>query len=539
MIDLRPDHLATVKGILAAHVPACEVRAFGSRATWTAKDYSDLDLAIAGADPLDRVTLGRLQEAFEESNLPMRVDVLDWHAISEGFRNVITQGYVVVQEREAKQTAAGEWRERPLGELAEIFDGPHATPTKIDDGPVFLGISNLARGRLAMAETAHLSEEDYVRWTRRVEPRAGDIVFAYETRLGQAARIPPGLRCCLGRRMGLLRVHDEEIDARFLLYAYLGPQFQEVLRARTVHGSTVDRIPLSDMPSFPVLVPTDIAEQRAIAHVLGTLDDKIELNRRMNATLEAMARAVFKDWFVDFGPVRAKLAGREPYLPPDVWALFPDRLVDSELGEIPEGWEVGTLSDSIKLLSGGTPRTSVASYWGGDIPWYTAKDAPYPGDVFVLNTERTVTQAGVENSATKILPAGTTLITARGTVGRLACLGVPMAMNQTCYGIRGAPGYSEFFTYWNVRTAVDELQVRTHGTIFDTITRETFKIVEAVLVPANLAEAFESAVGPLMRRILLNLHESRSLIAQRDALLPKLVSGEVRVESQVEHAGLV
>ena len=242
-----------------------------------------------------------------------------------------------MQEKEANQTAAGEWRERLLGEMAEIFDGPHATPTKTDDGPVFLGISNLARGRLAMAETAHLSEEDYVRWTRRVEPRAGDIVFSYETRLGEAACIPPGLRCCLGRRMGLLRVREDEIDARFLLYAYLAPQFQEVLRARTVHGSTVDRILLSDMPHFPMLVPTDISEQRAIAHVLGTLDDKIELNRRMNETLEAMARAIFKDWFVDFGPVRAKREGRAPYLPPEVWGALPRPACGLGVGADPEG----------------------------------------------------------------------------------------------------------------------------------------------------------------------------------------------------------
>ena len=279
---------------------------------------------------------------------------------------------------------------------------------------------------------------------------------------------------------------------------------------------------------LPVQVPS-LPEQCAIAHILGTLDDRIELNRRMNETLEEMARALFKSWFVDFDPVRAKMEGRDIGLPPDVADLFPDRLADSELGEIPEGWEVGFLDDAIELLSGGTPRTSVASYWNGDIPWYTAKDAPSLSDIFALDTERTITQAGVENSSTKILPVGTTIITARGTVGRLACLGIPMAMNQTCYGIQGAQGYSDFFTYWTVRKAVDELQSRTHGTIFDTITRQTFKIVDMVLPPVNVTEAFECTVNPIMERILNNLYESQTLTVQRDALLPKLVSGEVRV----------
>ena len=261
-----------------------------------------------------------------------------------------------------------------------------------------------------------------------------------------------------------------------------------------------------------------LPEQRAIAHVLGTLDDKIELNRRMNETLEEMARALFKSWFVDFDPVRAKMEGRWrrgeslPGLPADLYDLFPNRLVDSELGEIPEGWEVGVLDDVIELLSGVTPKTSVSDYWGGAIPWYTAKDAPNASDMFVLDTVRTITQSGVENSATRILAVGTTVITARGTVGRLACLGVPMAMNQTCYGIRGAHRYPELFTYWLLRTAVDEFQSRTHGTIFDTITRQTFTLVEMALVPVDLALVFESIVEPLMGHILNNLKETAALL---------------------------
>ena len=248
-----------------------------------------------------------------------------------------------------------------------------------------------------------------------------------------------------------------------------------------------------------------------------------------------MARALFKSWFVDFEPVRAKMEGRWrrgeslPGMPAELYDLFPERLVPSEIGEVPEGWEVGVLNDAIELLSGGTPRTSVAEYWNGDIPWYTAKDAPAPSDVFVVDTERKITQAGIDNSATKMLPAGTTIISARGTVGRLACLGIPMTMNQTCYGIRGVNGYPNYFTYWNIRMAVDELQQRTHGTIFDTITRQTFKLVDTTLPPVSLAGEFEKAILPTMNRILANLHESQNLSVLRDALLPGLVSGEVEL----------
>jgi type I restriction enzyme S subunit len=245
-----------------------------------------------------------------------------------------------------------EWRECCLGELAEIYDGPHATPSKTEKGPIFLGISNLNGGRLDLSNTEHLSEDDYQKWTRRVTPQTNDIVFSYETRLGEAALIPSGLKCCLGRRMGLLRPIRELVDSRFLLYAYLGQDFQETLRAHTIHGSTVDRIPLMDMPKFPISVPCDIHEQRTIAHILGTLDDKIELNRRMNETLEAMARAIFKSWFVDFDPVRAKAEGRDTGLPEEIADLFPDSFEETELGEVPKGWEVCGLDEIATFLNG-------------------------------------------------------------------------------------------------------------------------------------------------------------------------------------------
>lgn len=423
-----------------------------------------------------------------------------------------------------------EWVYRPLGELAEIFDGPHATPPKTSSGPIFLGISNLAGGRIDLSQVEHISEEDFVKWTARVEPRGGDVVFSYETRVGEAARIPPGLRCCLGRRLGLLRARKDRVDDRFLLYAYLGPQFQEVLRSRTIHGSTVDRIPLTEMPSFPMLIPSDLGEQRAIAHILGTLDDKIELNRRMSETLEEMARALFESWFVRFDPVRAKMEGRDPGLPSDLADLFPDRLVESELGEIPEGWQVEPFSEIVDVIGGGTPRTSVPEYWGGDIPWFSVGDAPPPSEVWVIDTEKKITPRAIEESSARILPVGTTIISARGTVGRIALVGVPMAMNQSCYGLRGKLGTAGYFTYYATRSLVSTLQQRTHGSVFDTITRDTLASVTSIVPPLHLVDAFEALVGPIFGRILTNLHESRTLAALRDTLLPKLISGELRVK---------
>jgi type I restriction enzyme S subunit len=181
---------------------------------------------------------------------------------------------------------ASGWQPRPLNEYAAIFDGPHATPTLTPEGPVFLGISNLKSGMLNLSDTNHLSEADFQTWTRRVTPTPGDVVFSYETRLGQAALIPRGLRCCLGRRMGLLRPHRDRIAPVVLLRAYLSADFQEVIRKHTIHGATVERIPLKDMGNFPIRLP-DRSQNPGLADQLAALRDLVEANQSESATLAA------------------------------------------------------------------------------------------------------------------------------------------------------------------------------------------------------------------------------------------------------------
>ena len=233
---------------------------------------------------------------------------------------------------------------------------------------------------------------------------------------------------------------------------------------------------------------------------------------------------------MDFDPVRAKLEGRPPAgMDAATAALFPDHFQNSELGQIPKGWQAKPLSKNIELLSGGTPKTSEPSYWDGEIPWYSVRDAPSDSDVWVVDTDRKVTPSGISNSATSILPARTTIISARGTVGKLALVGRPMAMNQSCYGVRGAAGYRELFTYFSLKEAVEELQQNAHGSVFDTITRDTFDTLSFASPPITIADAFEALVESLLETILANVNESRDLAALRDTLLPKLLSGEVSV----------
>lgn len=280
-------------------------------------------------------------------------------------------------------------------------------------------------------------------------------------------------------------------------------------------------------------IPTSwppLPEQKAIAAVLGALDDKIELNRRMNATLEAMARALFQSWFVDFDPVRAKAEGRPPAgLDEPTAALFPAQFQDSELGEIPQGWEVGSILKQADLLSGGTPKTSVAEYWDGDIPWASAKDVSQCGEAFLIATERQITTRGLEESATKMIPALATVVVARGaTTGRLTMLGDAIAMNQTCYGLLSKLG-APFFLYCRMRTSIERMVNAAHGSVFDTITTRTFETTQVLLPPADVQRTFDRQVEPLFQELRSNLHQSRTLAILRDALLPKLLNGNISV----------
>jgi type I restriction enzyme S subunit len=312
-------------------------------------------------------------------------------------------------------------------------------------------------------------------------------------------------------------------------------------------GSGQPLINQTILKNINVAVPSPI-EQKAIAHILGSLDDKIELNRQMNETLEAMAQALFKSWFVDFDPVidNALAAGKP--IPDElseraeqrkavqygdnqaVRALFPDEFVlTEEMGWIPKGWEVRSLGTLIELTGGGTPKTTVDEYWNGDIPWFSVVDAPSKSDVFVLDTEKHVTRLGVENSSTKILPIGTTIISARGTVGKCAMVSRPTAMNQSCYGVNGKDGIANIFVYFSVLINVSELQNKGHGSVFNTITGNTFNSINMPFSDKKLTIEFDKRANPLFEKILANNIQRVSLSKVRDTLLPKLLSGELRI----------
>jgi type I restriction enzyme S subunit len=315
-------------------------------------------------------------------------------------------------------------------------------------------------------------------------------------------------------------------DRRFCYYL-----IKSLDLARFNAGSGVPTLNRNHVHPLPVIVPSDLGEQRAIAHILGTLDDKIEMNRRMNRTLEAMARALFKSWFVDFDPVGVKTESRDPGLPKPIADLFPDSFEASELGDIPKGWRIGPILDTARLLSGGTPKTGRDDYWSGGIPWASAKDVSQCSNSFLVETERTISARGLKESATQLIPALCSVVVARGaTTGRMVILGDAMAMNQTCYALATTIG-TPFALYCHLRQEIGDLVHAAHGSVFDTITTSTFATSRVVLPPRPVLGEFEERVDSLFRRVLAEIKASRALAAIRDTILPKLISGELRVKT--------
>jgi len=366
--------------------------------------------------------------------------------------------------------------------LGELFDGPHATPVRREEGPYFLNISSLKSGRLDLAESDHVSAEDFAKWSRRVTPREKDLLFSYETRLGEAALMPEGVQACLGRRMALLRPDASVVDPRFLLYLYLSPSFQRTIQKHMIHGATVPRIGLATMPDWEVEIP-QLPEQQAIAKVLGALDDKIVANANAAQLADDLVRAKYE-----------ALAG----------------------GSVPLGSIATNVRDQVD-------------------PKQVPSDTPYVGLEHVPRREMWLSDfetASKVNSAKASFRAGDVLF------GKLRpyfhkVVGAPFsgiastdilvvrAKRDDLRGIVLAAASSD--------AAIAATTASSEGT---RMPRTRWADLAAVEVPwpgDEAARQFSYEVSDLAKWAAAVSNESRSLTATRDELLPLLMSGKIRV----------
>ena len=297
----------------------------------------------------------------------------------------------------------------------------------------------------------------------------------------------------LGKSACYLNLNNE-VDVRFIYYTFLNMDFQNYIQGIAT-GTTILNVPLKGIREYSFKLPP-LPEQTAIASILSSLDDKIDLLHRQNATLEKMAETLFRQWFVTASK---------------------------------KEWEISTLYDAIELVGGGTPKTSVDEYWNGKIKWLSGGDIANNHKSIVSHSEKTITDEGLKNSSAKLLPKFSTIISARGTVGKYCMLSEPMAFSQSNYGIKPKFKNCFFFTYLLVNHSVEELNSAAYGSVFDTITTNTFKGMSISLPPEFEIQEFEISVTPFFNKILNNQTQIRTLATLRDTLLPKLMSGEVRV----------
>ena len=496
-VDIRPDHLEIVQDILRERLPAgFQVWVFGSRAKWTSTDASDLDLAVAGPSRLDYRVMAGLEVAFEESNLPYSVDVVDLNAVNQEFKRIVEAQRIPLPPAAAPSKVGGDWPRVSLGDVAEIVMGqsPPGNTVSEDYGiPLLNGPTEFG--------SHHPTPVQFTTDARKFAQRR-DILFC--VRGSTTGRMNwADQEYAIGRGVAAIR-HKTEMALQPFVRGVIELGLPSLLAEAT--GSTFPNVSGQQLAAIPV-PDLEESEQLAIAHILGALDDKIELNRRMNQTLEAMARAIFQDWFVDFGPVRAKLEGREPYLPPELWALFPDRLVDSELGEVPEGWEVKALGELIELPYGKALKADDRK--GGDIPvygsngqvgWHNKKLVDGPGIV----VGRKGNPGVVTWAHTDFYPIDTAfyVVTMIETLSLHFLLYALTGQNLPSVAADSAvPGLNRNLAYMNSLAIPDTI----------------------------LMDEFGRHVAPIFERRHQLDEESRALTAQRDVLLPRLVSGELRV----------
>jgi type I restriction enzyme S subunit len=445
------------------------------------------------------------------------------------------------------------WTWCRLDDVSEgVFDCPHSTPKLTDTGPFVVRTQDIITGVFRADQAGRVSEETYAKRITRVTPSRGDLLYSREgTYFGIAAEVPPNTRVCLGQRMVLIRPDKRRLDFSFLCHWLNSPIMAAHINGYR-DGTVAERLNLPTIRALPILIPP-LAEQKAIAAVLGALDDKIELNRRMNATLEAIARALFQSWFIDFDPVRQKLdrtqnqptpaASRHPLpmgegrgegalglldgrppaaLDPATAALFPEHLEESPLGHIPQGWTAGKFGDI-----GTNSRRGIQ-------PSDIAPNTPY---IALEHMPRRCIALGDWDDSADVASGKSAFKKGEILFGKLRPyfhkVGVAPFDGVCSTDILVlAPKSPEWFGFLLGHASGDELiqftDLASTGTKMPRTNWGDISSFKVALPPKPIAAAFTHIIQPMLDRIHANLHQSHTLATLRDTLLPKLLSGELQ-----------
>ena len=366
--------------------------------------------------------------------------------------------------------------------------------------------------------------------------KPGDLVFPHRGAIGEVGLVvKQGFdHWMLSTSMMKLRPDPKKLNSSFAFYFFRSPLGRhQLLKNASQVGTPGIGQPLASLRACELALPP-LDDQLTIAGVLGPLDDKIEQNRRTARALERLARAIFRAWFVDFEPVKAKAAGAAsfPSMPQPVFDALPTRFVDSDIGPVPEGWEVKGIGDVVTTKGGGTPSTKNPEYWdGGEHCWATPKDMSRLSHPVLLDTDRRITAAGVNSISSGMLPVGTVLMSSRAPIGYLAIARVPTAINQGFIAmVCDGPLPPTYVLSWAL-TSMDAIQAHASGTTFPEISKKNFRPLPVVVPIGDVIAAYQKTSDPLFDLLTACVKESLQLAQVRDYLLPQLLSGTVRVRS--------
>lgn len=424
------------------------------------------------------------------------------------------------------------WKSTTLRAIARLehglVDGPFGSnlPASVYTAsgvPVIRG-SNLSLGgdRFCDNVFVFVSEQTASRLSRSL-CRAGDIIFTKKGTLGQTGIIPASesyRRFLLSSNQMKLTVDTKKADPLFVYYYMSSPKSRQKL-VRDSSTTGVPKTNLAYLGSFPILLPP-LQVQRTIAHILGTLDDKIELNRRMSRTLEEMARALFKSWFVDFDPVRAKAEGHEPVgMDAETAALFPDAFENSEMGRVPRGWCIGKLGSEFDLKMGQSPPGSTYNEHGDGLPFYQGRK-----DFGFRFPSRRVFCSYPGHTASR----GDTLVTVRAPVGALNMANEACCIGRGIAAVRHKTGARSYTYYSNVARSHTFALFESQGTVFGALTKQSLSAIDTLVPPKEAVLQFEELVAPFDDQIELLSSFTFVLENLRNSLLPKLLSGDLRID---------
>ena len=492
LIDLDRHQLDLVEEIVKRHIPRKAVWAYGSRVTWKANEISDLDLVVFDCDT---AVIMELKEAFEENDLLISVDVMDWENIPENFKENIKKKYVVLQEK----TEFPGWREVILTEVTnKIGDGLHGTPSYDETGEYFfINGNNLVDGKIAIKpETKKVNKLEYEKHKKDLSDRT--ILISINGTIGNVA-IYNKEKCLLGKSACYININDNVIRP-FLYYVFLNKDFQHYIK-ETATGTTIPNVPLKGIRQFAFQLPP-LLEQKTIAEILSSLDDKIDLLHRQNKTLENIAQTLFRQWFVE---------------------------------EADEGWAEKPLGETVDISIGRTPPRKEFQWFSkkqGDWKWISIKDMAGNG-TYIFDTSEYLTKEAVDKFNIPVIPSNTVILSFKMTIGRVCITTEDMLSNEAIasFKFRSDTPYSKTYLYFYLKNFKFESWGST-SSIVTSINTGMIKSFTITIPKRKRIDKFTKIAGHIFRKIYCNQVQIRGLISLRDTLLPKLMSGVARVKSQ-------